>query len=205
MVGQMVSPGVLRHHDRYCESGGPVEDLWWTWVRTCARWEPPPVHRMYELCHPAHRSRNEGRWRALQGVAGLVAFDAMESAIESELETSALTDCDGRFSMPDSVRRSWARTLGRRISARFPRAARVGVDTLHWLGRVVQIVWMILVVGGFVLVVLYVLWALNWAPLWTRLYSECMSQQSEANTVSEIFQHRAQCGRFASQSVGKAP
>ena len=106
--------------------------------------------------------------------------------------------------MPDPVPRSWAKTLGRRMSAAFPRAARAAVDTLHWLGRVVQVVWMI-VVGGFVLlVVLYALWVLNWAPLWTRLYSECMNQQPEANTVSEIFQHRAQCGRFASQSVGKA-
>ncbi len=94
---------------------------------------------------------------------------------------------------PSDKSTSRARALGRR---------------LHWIpveqiSRVMRAAWLV-VVGGFVLLVLlYALWALNWAPLWTRLYSECMNQQPEANTVSEIFQHRAQCGRFASESVGK--
>jgi len=101
--------------------------------------------------------------------------------------------------------RSWARTLGRRIGATFPRAARAAVDTLDWLGRA----WKIALSGFVTLMVVYILvlilWALNWAPLWRRLYSECMTLQGEADTVSEIFQHRAQCSRFAFESVKKAP
>ena len=52
---------------------------------------------------------------------------------------------------------------------------------------------------------IYALLVLNWAPLWLRLYSACMSQQSEANTVSDIFRHRIDCSKVATKVIEKQP
>jgi hypothetical protein len=71
--------------------------------------------------------------------------------------------------------------------------------------RAVTTVWIITLWGFGIVIVIYALWALNWAPLWMRLYSECMNQVPEANTVSESFQHRARCAHFATRVVKKQP
>lgn len=106
--------------------------------------------------------------------------------------------------MPDSDSRSRARTLGRRLDLAFPTAARTAMAVLSWLAQAVRRVAIVSVWGVCILVGLYLLAVLNWAPLWARLYSDCMTLQREANTVTEIFRHRAQCMRVASQFVKKA-
>ncbi len=73
---------------------------------------------------------------------------------------------------------------------------------LQWIPveRITQVV--MIVICGFGIVM--VLWALNWAPLWGRLYAACMTQQPEANTVAEIIQHRVDCAGAASRAIEKA-
>jgi len=92
------------------------------------------------------------------------------------------------------------------MGARFPRATRATTTALEWIMRAVTTpLWIIALWGFGIFIVIYALWALNWAPLWMRLYSECMNQLSEANTVSEIFQHRVRCAEFATRVVEKHP
>ncbi len=62
-----------------------------------------------------------------------------------------------------------------------------------------------LALWGFgIVMVLYALWVLNWAPLWWRLYSTCTAQQPEANTVAEIVQHQIDCAKAATRAIEKA-
>jgi hypothetical protein len=62
-----------------------------------------------------------------------------------------------------------------------------------------------LALWGFVIVMLlFTLPVLNWAPLWWRLYSACMAQQAEPNTVVQIIQHRNDCWKAANRAIERA-
>ena len=63
----------------------------------------------------------------------------------------------------------------------------------------------LLIWGFWLVIVFYLLSALNWAPPWIRLYSACMSQQPEANTLSDIFRDRVECAKFTTRAIRKQP
>ena len=64
---------------------------------------------------------------------------------------------------------------------------------------------MIVVLGlGFVMA-LYLLAALNWAPVWIRIYSACMRQRPQAHTLTQTIRHREDCARLATRMIQKAP
>jgi hypothetical protein len=51
------------------------------------------------------------------------------------------------------------------MGARFPRATRATATAVEWIMRAVTIVWIITLWGLGIVIVIYALWALNWAPL----------------------------------------
>ncbi len=107
--------------------------------------------------------------------------------------------------MSDPFPQSRARAFGRRMGAKFPRATRATMTAMEWIMGAVATVLRIALWGFGIFIVIYALLVLNWAPLWLRLYSACMSQQSDANTVSDIFRHRIDCSKVATKVIEKQP
>ncbi len=56
-----------------------------------------------------------------------------------------------------------------------------------------------LVIGVYLL--MYLLMYLNYAPLWSRVYSSCVDSQPEAASVTEALRRRSECMRWASAAV----
>jgi len=79
----------------------------------------------------------------------------------------------------------------------------VGLALMSWFGKVARTLLVLGMWGACFFVAIYILTLLNWAPLWFRLYGECMKTQREANTVTDVFQHRADCMGIAAQMIGR--
>jgi hypothetical protein len=63
---------------------------------------------------------------------------------------------------------------------------------------VIATLWVVGVVGA-----IYILMHLNYAPLWSRSYSECVESQFESPSISEALRRRSSCTRRASDAVEK--
>jgi len=80
---------------------------------------------------------------------------------------------------------------------------------LSWLpvgqiGRILRIAAIVVLCSAGVVMVFAVQSALrHWAPLWARLYSACMAQRPERNTLAEIVQHRIACATLATDVIRK--
>jgi hypothetical protein len=82
-----------------------------------------------------------------------------------------------------------------------PRLTWLPVD---WIGRILRIAAIVVLCSVGVVMVFAVQSALHHsAPLWARLYSACMAQRPEPNTVAEIVQHRIACATLATDMIRK--
>ncbi len=54
---------------------------------------------------------------------------------------------------------------------------------------------------GAAVIVVYLLMYLNYAPLWSRVYSGCVDSQPEAASITEALRRRSECMRWASGAV----
>ena len=82
-----------------------------------------------------------------------------------------------------------------------PRLTWLPVD---WIGRILRIAAIVALCSVGVVMVFAVQSALyHSAPLWARLYSACMAQRPEPNTVAETVQHRIACATLATDMIRK--
>jgi hypothetical protein len=82
-----------------------------------------------------------------------------------------------------------------------PRLPWLPVDQI---GRILRTAGIVVLCSVGVVMVFAVQSALHhWAPLWARLYSACMAQRPEPNTLAEIVQHRIACATLATDMIWK--
>lgn len=72
---------------------------------------------------------------------------------------------------------------------------------VRWTAKAVR--WSVIAVIsiGAAVIVVYLLMYLNYAPLWSRVYSGCVDSQPEAASITEALRRRSECMRWASGAV----
>ena len=72
---------------------------------------------------------------------------------------------------------------------------------VRWTAKAVRWSAIAVISIGAAVIGVYLLMYLNYAPLWSRVYSRCVDSQPEAASITEALSRRSECLRRASGAV----